>query len=46
MMAYRASARHAAEVNNTLESMDISAAVGVPAPEQPQAVAPMEAGVS
>jgi hypothetical protein len=37
---------NAAEANNTLESVDISAAVGVPAPEQPQAVVPMEAGVS
>jgi len=38
---------NAAEANNTLESMGISAAVGVPAPEQPQTVAsPMEAAAS
>jgi hypothetical protein len=36
----------AAEATNALESMGISAAVGVPAPEQPQTVAPMEAAAS
>jgi hypothetical protein len=36
----------AAEATNALESMGISAAVGVPAPEQPQTVAPIEAAAS
>jgi hypothetical protein len=35
-----------AEATNALESMGISAAVGVPAPEEPQTVAPMEAAAS